>query len=272
MSDSGFKIDNPDKSTEAQGYTVRQHQAAQDQDLNAMPTGTPKLYGDLGGEVQEREFRENEKLKDARRRIMEILEEDDGEQPMQQQQRRQPQMTGRVRRKNALGLDDLMEGLSDDDLSKMGYGIDQASNRAAVDLFQAGYMEDYDEASMMAESNAGRPQQRSEDWTTKKAQARLRNQKTVPVWFVVNEATGMKINKPFRIQPPAERIATVLNITGNVNDPRVRQIQEDYDTHVSLMKQIRKARQLAESGDPRYKSQVRKLMTELEGVNVRLGI
>jgi len=49
----------------------------------------------------------------------------------------------------------------------------------------------------------------------------------------LDETTQMSIPKIFRVQEPAHRIATILNQSGNVNDPRIRGILEAYDKHVT---------------------------------------
>jgi len=172
-----------------------------------------------------------------------------------------------------LSMADLMEGLSPNDFRDgeqpmsrqemarlariLDQGLNDGAQRVARNMVQDAFTEDFpDEASMMAESYSGHTQEGNGDWITEQRAAKLRSGKVVPVWIVVNETTGMKIEKPFRVQAPAERIATVLNITGNVNDPRIRQIQEDYDEHVNLMKNI----------------QLSTLQMKLEGVNAKLGI
>lgn len=187
-----------------------------------------------------------------------------------------------------LSLADLMEDLSPtefrdnemkvsrQDMARMkraaGAGLNQAVQQVGRDLVQEAYTDFPGESSMMAESMAGSPDPADGDWTTVQRAAKLKGGKMVPVWLVVNEATGMKIDKPFRIQPPAERIATILNITGNANDPRIKQIQEDYDEHVRLMKGIRQCRQYIKEGKDEYRGRLQSLQVKLEGVNVKLGI
>ena len=248
---------------------------------------TGAIRGDVAGDVQARELAENDVVRDARRKIMEILDGDDDVAP---QRRSQQAPTGRVRPKNrGLSFEELSEGLdmqhenslladaglTSDDLAELGLGVNAAADRAAVDLVQQGYVGEGGESAELAESMAGRPQAPAEptwDWVTAKNMATLRSGKKVPVWTVENKSTGMGMNKPFRIQAPAERIASVLNVTGNVNDPRIRQIHEDYDRYVSLSKQLRKAKQLHESGDANAKKTGQRIVVELRGVKQRLGI
>ncbi len=265
--------ENKGRNAQETGYEVRQLDGSTDYDTRELDSSwrskDPALRGDIAGDVQARELAENDVAREARRKIMAILEED--EPP----RRAPPSATGRVRRKAGLDMNDLMEGLDADELAALGGGLNDAMNGTAVDLMQAGYMGEDNEAAQLAESMAGRPQAPTEptwDWQTVKAAATLRNGKQVPVWTVENKSTGMGMNKPFRIQAPAERIASVLNVTGNVNDPRIRQIHEDYDLYVGLTKQLRKAKQLHESGDQNAARTGQKVAAQLRGVKQRLGI
>jgi hypothetical protein len=129
------------------------------------------------------------------------------------------------------------------------------------------------EAALMAESMGGQSMAEPNwDWKAVKSMATLRGGKKVPVWMVENSASGMQINKPFRIQAPAERIVSLLNVTGNVNDPRVKQIYEDYDKYVDLTKRYRKCKQLYESGNKNAVQSGQRIAAELRGVKQRLGI
>ena len=225
--------------------------------LAAAPMGT-NAHAD--GEVQAREFAEDEKIKEIHRKICAIMEEDEAPQHAQPGQN-----TGHVRRKNT--------ALTMDDLAGIGGGLHDAVSNVGMDLFHEGHAGGDNEAAQLAESMAG--QSMSEptwDWKSVKSVATLRGGKQVPVWMVENTTTGMQINKPFRIQGPAERIASLLNVTGNANDPRVRQIQEDYDQYVSLTKDIRKCKQLYESGNRKAGQHGQQLAAKLRGVKQRLGL
>ncbi len=271
--ESGFKKSNMSENAADQGYGVKQLKGSDS--LETAPeldsqwrTKNPGGSGAVAGDVQARELAENDIAREARRKIIAILEEDEppGRAPQQAP-------TGQLRRKNpGLAMEDLMDA---DELAAIGGGINDAANTAARDLFHAGYMGDDNEAAQMAESMAGRPNAPAEaswDWVTVKAMATLQNKKRVPVWMVENRINGMKIEKPFRIQGPAEKIASILNITGNANDPRIQQLQEDYDRYVHLMKQARKCKHLAESGDQNARKTGTRVVAELRGVKQRLGI
>lgn len=244
------------------------------------------VVSDGAAAAQARDLAEDDKLRETYRKIAAIMEED--ESPVNRGRQAQAP-TGRVRRKmpqmtmedlgggpstpsHHMTMDDLAEGLSAEDMEQLGLGIVEGVNQAATRAFQDGYTGQGDELSLMAESNAAHPYNTSEDWKTEKAMARLKGGKQVPVWLVVNEASGMKIEKPFRIQPPAEKIAVILNMTGNANDPRIQQIQEDYDKHVRLTKIARQAGRALNEGREVNQQKYRRLLAELEGVNARLGI
>ena len=232
----------------------------------ANPDAAPVLGGNHGvqptadGMVQAREFAEDEKIKEIHRKISAIMEEDEPPRRVSQGQN-----TGHVRRKNP--------NLSMDDLTAVGGGLHDAVSGVGMDLFHEGYAGGDNEAAQLAESMAGQPHtQPTWDWKAVKSMATLRGGKQVPVWMVENTTTGMQINKPFRIQAPAERIVSLLNVTGNANDPRVRQITEDYNEYVSLTKQLRKAKQLHESGDRDARKTGERVVMKLRGVKQRLGI
>jgi hypothetical protein len=259
------------KSASEMGYEVRQLTGGDQFDSNSTMGGVPHNPNSRAdGDVQARELAENDVAREARRKIIAIMEED--EPP-----RHAPNSaTGRVRPKNpGMNLNDLMEGLTAEDLTTLGGGLNDVANSAAVDLFQSGYMGDDNEAAQLAESMAGRPKAPAEptwDWRSTKAAATLRNGKTVPVWTVENVSNGMSMNKPFRVQAPAERIASLLNVTGNVNDPRIQQIHEQYDQYVSLSRQYRKAKQLHESGDQNAGKSEQRIVVQLRGIKQQLGI
>ena len=242
-------------------YEVREQVGTQNPDaappLVAAPMGT-NAHAD--GEVQAREFAEDEKIKEIHRKICAIMEEDEAPQHAQQRQN-----TGHVRRKNT--------ALTMDDLAGIGGGLHDAVSNVGMDLFHEGYAGGDNEAAQLAESMAGQSMaEPTWDWRAVKSLATLRGGKQVPVWMVENTSTGMQINKPFRIQAPAERIVSLLNVTGNANDPRVRQIQEDYDRYVDLTKQYRRCKQLYESGNKNAAQNGQRIASELRGVKQRLGL
>lgn len=250
-----------DKPSASEVYEVRQVVGSDNPDTAPPMGGVPlSTNARADGEVQAREFAEDEKVKEIYRKISEIMEEDEAPQHAPR-----GQQTGHVRRKNA--------ALTMDDLAGIGGGLHDAVSNVGMDLFHEGYAGSDNEAAQLAESMAGQPMNEPTwDWKAVKSMATLRDGKKVPVWMVENTSTGMQINKPFRIQGPAERIVSLLNVTGNANDPRVRQIQEDYDQYVTLTKQLRKCKQLYESGNKKAGQNGQQIAAKLRGVKQRLGI
>ena len=253
------QYENNDKSA-TEAYAVTE-QAGGDTPLDqAWRNNVPSMRGgDIAGDVQARELAENESAREARRKIIAILEEDDAPEIAPQQHQ------GRIRRKNP--------ELTMEDLGGIAGGLNDTINSVGMDIFQEGMMGGDNEAAQMAESLGGRSQaEPSWDWKAVKSVATLRGGSKVPVWMVENTSTGMQINKPFRIQAPAERIVSLLNVTGNANDPRVKQIQEDYDQYVHLTKQYRECKKLYESGNKNAAQSGQQIAAKLRGVKQRLGI
>ena len=110
MSDDGFKRDNASDKAADQGYAVKQLPGSDNMEsapeLDARwRTKSPGAAGELAGDVQARELAENDVAREARRRIIAIMEED--EPPVH---RPQGSPTGNIRRTNpGLSLDDLMD-------------------------------------------------------------------------------------------------------------------------------------------------------------------
>ena len=228
---------------------------------------------DGASDVQARELEENAKNVDIQKKIKAIMEEDDGGGLGARPSNKGTLRRGATQVKSTSGLSmgDLMEGLSQEDLARVG--MDIATDDAARNLVQRAYTENPDEASMMAESYGRQPQSTNGTWTVKKMGARIKGtERVVPVWKVLDETTQMSIPKIFRVQEPAQRIATILNQSGNVNDPRIRGILEAYDKHVTLMKEMRRTRKLVNEGRSEFTDKLERLLVDLEQVNWKLGI
>jgi hypothetical protein len=96
--------------------------------------------------------------------------------------------------------------------------------------------------------------------------------KTIPIWQVIDEASGIQLPKKFRMQAPAERVATVLNQTGNVNDPRIPRISESHDRYIRVLREMRNARKMLKEGNGEFEAQLRDLRFEAEELGMILGI
>jgi len=265
------KPENLGRSADDMGFEVEQ---VKETDLDqAWRLKHGRVTVDGASDVQARELEENARNVEMQKKIKAIMEEDDGS-----RQGTRPRNTGMLRRgppqakpTTGLSMGDLMEGLTTEDMARVG--MDIATDDAARDIVQRSYTENPDEASMMAESYGRQPQNTGGTWTIKKMGARIKNtQKVIPVWKVLDETTKMSIPKVFRVQEPAQRIATILNQSGNVNDPRISGILVAYDKHVVLMKEVRRTRKLVNEGRSEFRDKLDRLLVDLEQVNWKLGI
>ncbi len=266
------KIHNDGRTAQDAGFTVKQLDKREDIDLDdswraKQNRGFNENYADTG-DVQGREFDANREAVEARRKIMEILGEEDSPTLPQPGQQRRPQPQPQPRQSGGLSMEDLMEGMEG--------SIDSATQDVAMDLFQQGLIDEMpNEATMMAESYGRQPRQQpvSHDWMTEKYQATLKGTgKKVPVWKIKNKVSGMGMEKPFRIQEAAERIVTILNQTGNANDPRIKSIMEAHDEHIAVMKHIRMLRGAIKEGRKDLGGRLVEAQERLEAINYKLGI
>lgn len=266
------KIFNHGHTADDVGLEARQAPGRKDEDLDADSSWRAKQHRVFGeniadvGDVQGREFEANQDAVEARRKIKEILGEDDDSSALGLPSGHP--MVGQRRQQHASGLsmEDLMDGL--------GQGMDQISSDVARDLLQEGLIDNVpDEAALYAEQHARRPRPTSSDWKVRKYQATLKQSgRTVPVWKVVNEKTSMAMERPFRLIEVAERIAAILNQTGDMNDRRITSVIEAYNQHSALMKKKRMLKEAIDSGRKDLRSALRAVMDQLEGVNYKLGI
>ncbi len=266
------QYENKGKSTQDAGYQVKQIEEV-DMD-SSWRHGENSRAIDVDNSA---ELHEDQKLREAHQRIKEIMEMDDGAddmygtvRPKRQvvEQRQQP-----ARRGGGLSLDDLSDGISREDMARAMGGMADASGQVASDLVNNGMQQQVpNESTMMAESYGAEPRDAGGSWTVEKMRAKLKSGKHVPVWKVVDESTGMEIPNAFRIQEPAQRIASIINKTGNVNDARIKGIMEAYKSHVTLMKQARQLKAAINEGRSELRPKLRQVHDALEEVNWKLGI
>lgn len=261
------QYENKGKSTQDAGYQVKQ--------INEADMDDSWRHGENGRAVDvdnSAELHEDQKLREAHQKIKAIMEMDDGGDMYgtvspKQQQRPQQQ------RRGGLSLDDLSDGISRDDMARAMGGMADAAGNVARDLVNDGMQQDTpNESAMMAESYSSEPRNTSGSWGVEKMRAKLKSGKHVPVWKVIDESTGMEIPNAFRIQEPAQRIASIINKTGNVNDPRIKGIMEAYKQHIQLMKQVRQLKHAITEGRGDLKPKLRQVYDALEETNFKLGI
>lgn len=263
--------ENNGKSTQDAGYQVKQTDEA-DMDTS-WRVGENNRAIDVDNSA---ELHEDQKLREAHQKIKAIMEMDDGDagDMYSTVSRRQPVQEQRpARRTGGLSLDDLSDGISRDDMARAMGGMADAAGNVARDLVNDGMQQDVpNESTMMAESYGSEPRNTNGSWGVEKMRAKLKNGKHVPIWKVVDESTGMEIPNPFRIQEPAQRIASIINKTGNVNDPRIKGILEAYKNHIQLMKQVRQLKAAITEGRGDLKPKLREVYDLLEETNFKLGI
>lgn len=150
------------------------------------------------------------------------------------------------------------------ELRKLQQVTNHIVDTGARQVVQDAYMNP-NEASMMMEQEAYRAPS-MDGWTVVKKSAQLKSGKSIPVFIVEDALSGMTTGKKYRIGSVAEKVARVLNATNNPSDPRVRMIDEAYDCHVSLM------RELAQAKKNGNRNKVSLVESKLQEVNTRLGI
>jgi len=244
---------NPNSSvtTSDAGYTVNTSHGG-DMDTSWKNRQNAPIAANVA-DVASREFELNEEAKTARRKIIAIME-DSGEMTMA----------------DLGGVDSVSDRERQSSLA--AFGLEQTVNRVSTDMVQQSHNTIPSESSIFAESYSDTPRNTDGPWKTQKKIATLKNGRDVPVWLIVNENTGSRVEKPFRMQEPALRISTMLNQNGgNGEDVRITRVFEAYDSHVSLMKQFRGLKKMLNEGQ-KVGNKIKAVRAELEEVNYKLGI
>jgi hypothetical protein len=138
-------------------------------------------------------------------------------------------------------------------------------NTGAQRVVQDSYMNP-NEASMLMEQESYTPNQTDDGWGVVKTYAKLKSGKKIPVFMVEDAMTQMNTGKKYRISSVAEKVANVLNVTQNMDDPRINMINTAYDQHVQLMRSLNEARRSKNS------QKVSIIETKLSEINTRLGL
>lgn len=147
---------------------------------------------------------------------------------------------------------------------RMGAIAEHTVDRGARQVVNDAYMNP-NEASMMMEQEAYQPQHQ-DGWQVQKTRATLKSGKAIAVFVVEDALSGMTTGKKYRLAEVAEKVARVINATGNPSDPRIGMIDKAYDNHVSLM------RERAEASKAGNRKRVAMIESKLQEVNTRLGI
>ena len=237
-------------TTEDAGYQVNTNHAG-DMDTSWRVNQNAPIATNVA-DVASREFDLNEQMKEARRKIIAITEGDNS---------------------GGLTMADL-GGVSNVEAQSAiaAFGLESAVNNVSSQMVQQAHNRIPNEASIFAESYSDTPRPIEGAWKTQKKIAKLKNGRDVPVWLIVNENTGARVEKPFRMQEPALRVATMLNQNGgNGEDVRISRLFEAYDSHISLMKDFRTLKKQLNEGH-KVGNKIKDIRSQLEEVNYKLGI
>lgn len=116
------------------------------------------------------------------------------------------------------------------------------------------------------------PAAKSNTWKTVQLNAKLKSGDVVPVWKVQDGKTGMEMPTPFRIQEVADRIAAILNESGNVNHPSIVSTVNAYNKRIAIVKEMRQVKEMIAEGQTAKKGRLQQLQGELAAVDMKLGI
>jgi hypothetical protein len=111
----------------------------------------------------------------------------------------------------------------------------------------------------------------AEHWKVKQYLGETRGGSKVHVWKVENPRTGTKLDTLFRVEGVANRVALLLNETGDLNDPRVVGLVGAYNKRDKLLKEAR-ALQKSADGKPMKSDRLRQIQAEINQLDYRLGI
>jgi hypothetical protein len=93
----------------------------------------------------------------------------------------------------------------------------------------------------------------------------------IPVWRVVNARTGTNIQTLFRIESIADRVAGLLNESGDQNDPRALKVIGLYENRDRLLKEARLLEKSSD-GKPMKTERLRQIRAEINQLDYRLGV
>jgi hypothetical protein len=107
-------------------------------------------------------------------------------------------------------------------------------------------------------------------WRVKAFLGETRGGDEIPVWKVANTKTGSTIDKLFRIEGVAVRVAGLLNESGDINDPRALSLIAVYDKRDKLLKEARLLEKTA-AGKPMKTQRLQAIQAEINQLDRRLG-
>jgi hypothetical protein len=108
-------------------------------------------------------------------------------------------------------------------------------------------------------------------WTVQSYLGETRSGNTIPVWKVSNLKSGRSIDKLFRIEEIAHKVARFINESSDPGDPRAVSLIAAYDKRDKLLKEARLLEKDA-AGKPMKTERLRSLRAEINQLEYRLGI
>ena len=162
--------------------------------------------------------------------------------------------------------------LSMDDLIGLGLtDTDQTTKQEARLLYQMNQQRSNTGRAPQAASPRAPLMENSGSWEVVENVATLNNGKRIKVWTVEDAITQFNTGKNYRFRSVAEKVAAVVNATNNVDDSRIRMIDEAHDKYVNLKKQVSQAKKMINEGRGDRKK-LSRLQGELGRIGARLGI
>lgn len=162
-------------------------------------------------------------------------------------------------RKNALALKRIAEVTN--------HAVQAGARRVVQDAYM-----DPNDASLLMEQSAYQPRKADQGWSVTRYEATLQNGKRVPVFMVEDSLSGMTTGKRYRLHEVAQKVANVVNATGNPDDPRIAMINSTYEQYMEVRKSLGSASKALREGDTSKKGRVKVLEAKLSEISTKLGI
>lgn len=108
--------------------------------------------------------------------------------------------------------------------------------------------------------------QRGEAWEVRTMNAKTRSGKVVPVYVVEDTVSGMTTGTKYRVMEVAQKVARIVNATGNPSDIRIGMLNEAHDEHIKLKNKLAEARRGSDV------NAVKLLENKLQTVNMKIGL
>ena len=108
-------------------------------------------------------------------------------------------------------------------------------------------------------------------WVVRREIAEAKDGSDVPVWLISCQGTPLKVDKMFRIEQVAHRIARILNETNNIAHPKVLALMGAHDKRMKLLREVRMLERAVKT-DRSKASMLQQRRSELADLDTKLGI